>query len=496
MRIRLHTIIVLTFIALCIGCSGESDPLSPEFRAGALFESPWAIWESGVASIQCKNVDLSSLVYAGPDADGTVDYPALIDSLHWTIAVTIETDYGEPGYTQIEYAWLDDENYSSSSLSGIAYPGGRYEELASAKVAAMHYSYIDGMNEVDQIEVAIAFMTRQTEGMDTDWEIAVRKLEWSITDFCNHSSPTNTSTTILTSNSADDYHPDLAWDPENGFLHVVWTGDTGETYHPYRVIYECWPRTSWGSTYEVYESGKDYAEWAPRIAIGNSGFAGYDDIVGVVYSAFSNQAAHYHQGKWHVGGACWDVDTEDPGDAVFFNTAYMSSNAGFPRIDLAPRSSVGAGYGSIVFMQHYGNSDYHVIERNNLRGDWWPICRADEDTEGIFGSVSIHPGSSPAKASLSFFEWDDGNEDWDVTVGRFELSTQYPTPNWRNVDTGIADDDLAMDDFINYLLIDTIEPGDITTITSDDYDNAYWLGYCDWIGTHAYCVSVAYGDTT
>ncbi len=327
-------------------------------------------------------------------------------------------------------------------------------------------------------------------------------MDWTEEDFPDDPPTTIHRADIITSNSDPDYHPDLAWDAETGYLHVAWTGHTDEANHPYRVKYRSWSRPSpgWGSTFTVCESDKDYAGWMPRIAVGNSGFSGFDDVVGIVYSAYSDQANHYHQGLWHIGGALWDVDTQDPDDAVFFHTAYLSDyDAGFPRVDLAPRSSGGTGYGSIVFSQHYGTDGsghemFHVIERNNVRNDWWPIENGSD--EGFFGAVSIHPGHSPAEASLSYFEWDEAEDDWTVTAGRYLLGTQSPAPSWPDIGVDIQGGELTYGDFSDFLEIETFQAGDIVTISSGSYDNAYWIGYCDYIDSQAHTVNVAYGDTT
>jgi hypothetical protein len=344
-------------------------------------------------------------------------------------------------------------------------------------------------------------MTRQTEGMDTDWEIAVMRLDWDPADFPNES-PTVHDAEILTSDSYPDYHPDVAWDPANGFMHVVWTGNTGEWRQPYRVKYKCWsrPGLGWGSEYGVREDFDDlydYSGWAPRIAIGNSGFAGHDDIVAVVYSALSHTMGAVNVDHWNVGIAVWDIDSGNPTNADIFHTMYISGqDAGFPRVDLAPRHSGGTGYGSIVFAQHYSTGDeepYHVIERNNIRHDWWPI--ENGSNEGFFGAVSIHPGHSPAEASISYFEWDAGNEDWCVTVGRFALSAYSPNGTFQSVDSGIQGN-VTSDNYFDFVQIDTFEPADIVTINDNVFDNGYWLGYCREIDVTGDSIWIAYGDTT
>jgi len=248
------------------------------------------------------------------------------------------------------------------------------------------------------------------------------------------------------------------------------------------------------------EDNMDYAGWAPRIAIGNAG-GNLGEIVGIVYNSYSNVANHYAQYKWHVGAAYWDVDTEGSDDANFLHFSYDDEkNAGFPRLDLAPRSSnPGDGCGSIVFEQFYDWDDnhpiFHVIEINNVRNDYWVLDLDTNDDEGFFGAVSIHYPDGDPEASISFFH--QPLEDyWLVKAGRFELDDDPPDPDWETISGPLVTGDLTYNDFIDFLTIETFQAGDIVTINGGSLDNAYWLGFCDKIDSGAYYVNVAFGDTT
>ena len=142
--IRLAMAWVFFLSVTVIGCSGSLDPVLPDdlLRFCSDFESPWALWDNGLASIQCKEVDLSAMVYAGPDTAGTLDYPVTLDGDHWTVATTIQKNHASsPPSASIRYAWLDDSDSPTNgpaASEGVVYTAGRTEEIAAAKVAAMH----------------------------------------------------------------------------------------------------------------------------------------------------------------------------------------------------------------------------------------------------------------------------------------------------------------------------------------------------------------------
>jgi len=104
MRVWNILVIIVFLGGLCTSCSGKISPITPHipYRFGADFDEPWGLWDPGVPSIQYKNVDTSVLVYAGPDADGTLDYPAEVDGKHWTIVSTIEHVESEPQSSRIK----------------------------------------------------------------------------------------------------------------------------------------------------------------------------------------------------------------------------------------------------------------------------------------------------------------------------------------------------------------------------------------------------------
>ena len=301
-----------------------------------------------------------------------------------------------------------------------------------------------------------------------------------------------------------EWQPDVAYDPANGDIHVVWTGY--ETYspdmHPYRVHYSHFERATqdWASgEYDVdLDENYAYAGWAPRIAIGNVGPIYGGDIVGIVYSSISNMQYGYARGKWHCGGAWWDVDNDGPGDAEFMHFSYNTDyHAGFPRLDLAPRSTgVGNGYGSVTYTQQSTAEDeFVIVEKNTERLTNWIVEAGGDFPEGIFGAVAIHDGTDPLEASLSYMIRMD-EESWYVMAGVYEMDDDPPSVTWTTVDSGIGGA-FDFESAVDYLLIEPFQQGDIVTFPgypSGDYK--YWLGYCDTIDTSAHTVYVAYGDAT
>jgi len=116
MRSLINAISFFLFIGLfiSIGCSGSKAPTAPgdPLRCNEGFDKDsWPLWQSGSVTTKYQEVDLSVLVY-GPDPPSgeTVDYPVETEYVfldrYWTIAVTIEQNYG--GDPSINYAWLDD----------------------------------------------------------------------------------------------------------------------------------------------------------------------------------------------------------------------------------------------------------------------------------------------------------------------------------------------------------------------------------------------------
>jgi len=326
-----------------------------------------------------------------------------------------------------------------------------------------------------------------------DWDIGSITAYWEVENF-----PTGNviveDPVFFGNEGTDDYHPDIAIDPATGDKHIVWTGYCGTEYHPYRLNYVRYDyaASEWSDQEMIYESEYDYAAWAPRIAIGNAG-GDFGEVVGIVYSSFSGQENHYARDHWHIGLAYWDIDNEGPQDAKFIHfSSDELADAGFPRIGLAPRlCDYEDGCGSIVFARNDGGDPitFKVMEINNIRNSIWEID--DTGNGGFFGAVSIHYPNGDPEASLSYFDRNTQNG-WKVRVGRFLLEDDSPSPAWPDIDTYILGE-LTYDDFIDFLTIETFQAGDIVTISSGGFDNAYWVGFCDYIDSGASCVKVAYG---
>ena len=377
------------------------------------FYSSWTLWTSGWLSIQHKNIDLSAILNAVDLSP--IGEPAEIgdDDFHYTAATSIQKDYGEtPPPSVIKVALLDDDESSGhGSPDGYAawtgtYPGDPNEEISALRVSAIHSYSIAA-------RVGVAYMSKEDGG--SDWDIKAFTLEWgSENNFPNYS-PTQSAVTTISEdedNETDDYSPDIAFDPLTGLMHIVWTGNSDEAYHPYRVLYSTWDGVNDPSTpVGIYEDGTgetevEFAGWAPRIAIGSAGINGCDDIVGIVYSAYSSVDEPDY--VWHPAAAYWDVDTEGPADARFMHLVYMDDTddaAGYPRIALAPRLS-NDYCGSIVFTQYDDSAGiFQTIEINNVRNNYW-VAEGYRETadEEFSAAVSIHYDEVYPTASISHFE--------------------------------------------------------------------------------------------
>ncbi len=505
-------LLMLLGLLITIGCSGQKAPTIPgdPSRTAEDFKNSWILWQ-GLGGAKYQEVDLAVLVYGpNPPFGKYVDYPVETEGLlvdkHWTIATSVEKI--ADGAQSIKYAWLDDVSNpvgGPAMASSFLYTvDGDDYEIGAAKVAACYFSHY---GNTDTIEVATAFMQRELDGDNLDWEIGVVRTVWPALDFPNCVG--STSELIIFDDEdhaddvddSDDYHPDIAYDPTTGDIHVVWTGASNLADHPYRLNYKHYDydASTWDDQVMIYEEDKDYAAWAPRIAIGNAG-GGLGETVGIVYSSFSRLDDHYAKDHWHVGGAYWNVDTEYPDDAGFLHFSYdATEDAGFPRLDMAPRECpVEDACASIVFEQFVEWDDvhpiFHVIEINNVRDAYWVIDIDDDRDEGFFGAVSIHYPDEEPEASLSFFhQVQEGI--WLVRAGRFELGDDTPEPDWLLIAGAVMTGTLNYDDFVDFLQTETFQAGDIVTINAFDRDNAYWLGFCNKIDSDADSVNVAYGDT-
>ena len=125
MRIWSSAILMGILLAIILSCSGKLIPTIPDgpIRFASDFDYFWALWDSGLASIQYKNIDLSVLVNGGPEYDEfeeDLDYPIEIDGSHWTVATTIEKNLlYTPPRTSIKYAWLDDQDPDGPSPEAV-----------------------------------------------------------------------------------------------------------------------------------------------------------------------------------------------------------------------------------------------------------------------------------------------------------------------------------------------------------------------------------------
>jgi len=139
------------------------------------------------------------------------------------------------------------------------------------------------------------------------------------------------------------------------------------------------------------------------------------------------------------------------------------------------------------------------MEINNIRQasnyeDYFFKVKTPESPHGVFPVVTCHLNDSGGPmASISYFRFNEVIHTIPVTVGRFDPQVVNPIVSWYNL-TPAASGWVVLD---HYLLFQVIQSSDIVTISGNpNWDNAYWMGWCEWIDGFSEEVHVAFGDTT
>lgn len=437
--------------------------------------------------------------------------PAPIYDRRWCIAITVEHDESADE-DRILYAWLDDvdsANGGPPAASGVFFNGGSDYEIQSAKVTTAYFYSAYGPSQ-SRIEVAVAFMFRMKPHLPgVPWGIACVYGLWMQSGFPDD--PMGLS--LEPEFHACDGHPgnwapDIAYNYRNADFHLVWTTWSEFDPDPPRLAYQRYRRYkgTWSQRYLLFDPNNPMQQWIPRLAVGDAGLgqAPHDYVVAAVYT--QSQTIGGFPGPYHVGCAYWspyDTDPTDPiENAVFFGLPYdISHAAGLPRIAITPDSCL-RKYGSISFTQATEDG-YQAIEVNNIRNAstyfeyFWPIEHAN-NTYGIFPAVACHivDGGDPM-ASVSYYEQLDPGQ-WQVTYGRFDPTLLAPDPHFRTM-TGpgaSVSGEFGPADYGDYLQIETFQGSEIVAIDAGGWDQAFWVGWCDFIDSAATSVYAAFGDSS
>ena len=492
--------LALVGLLMTIGCSGDKAPTVPgdPARTGAYFNPSWTLFSTGY-----DEIDLAPLVWGqktgsilGPTGD-----PVVIDGKRWCIAVTVEHLVNED---RIKYAWLDDIGSADDGppvITGTFFPGEDNWEIQSAKVAAIYFYYD---NPLSHIEVTVACMIRPKPAEpDNPWFIATLNAGWFEQDFPLDPFALGVLASMHGGPEPGNWSPDIAYNCRNGDMHLVWTAWTDIQPDPAKLAYERYDRDSglWGLTRIIFDLTNPTQQWIPRVAVGDAGVTPqpWDSVVAVVYTQWRTDP--WGPGPIHVGGAYWSVF--DPGvtGPVFLHLMYDDDYAaGLPRIAITPDSSV-EKYASIVFTQETADG-YQAMEVNNIRNAstyweyFWPI-EDDGNEYGIFPAVTCHITADDPMASISYFKRvSPGN--WHVTYGRFNPTVLAPNPTWQEM-TGagaVVGGELGPGDYGAYLWIHTFQGSEIVAIDGVAWDQAFWVGWCDYVDGAATTVYAAFGDTT
>ena len=345
---------------------------------------------------------------------------------------------------------------------------------------------------------------------DEDWEIAVKRFQWSESAFSNGDPPVCTDSVVFPNSGLhdpdefDDWSPDIAYDLETGDIHVVWTTWTKLAANKARLAYRMYWHDidTWQGQCLVFQTGSQMNQWIPRIAIGSPGLPRHEYVVGVVYSQWAASAIHVGCAYWEPGS-----DPTDPDNgASFLSLPYnLALNAGLPRIAITPRCN-STHYGTIIFTQTLSTGQHQVVEVNNIRQVqnpqepeeyFWPIVHITNPL-GVLGSIACHieSGSGPM-ASFNYFEKNIPGVGWKVTNGRFNPIDPSDSVNveWT-VMPGLVSGELEASDYLGYTYAHPIQAGDIATVSvPDEWNNAYWAAWCNAIDQDAFQVYAAFGDT-
>lgn len=508
-------ILFVVSVTLIGGCSGEKSPVTPESPSRAIssfVDSQTLFYDQ---SFDYDEIDLGALVKVDQFYPGT---PMAIDGLHWCIAITVEHDANED---KILYAWLneDDEGFiedGTPAASGIFFSGNTESpfeddyEIRAARVATA-YLYNDQTPSASLIEVRIVFMYRNRTNPTPreTWGIGIVQGLYDLNDFPAQPTYMDTHFRIVEPEGGlGNWSPDVAYNYTNGDIHVVWT-EWVDDLDPdnARLAYTRYikQQDDWISTYVITEENNPVQQWIPRIAVGNVGFESpHDQLVAVAYTRKQSNPV---PGPWHVGCAYWSAFANDfpnnqpPDTAVLFALPYdIDYAAGLPQIAVT-QGACQEKYGSIVFTQYTG-TEYHAVEINSIRGGneyldhFWEI-EGYGSTYCILPSVTCHyETGGNGLASISFFESTDAGE-WQVTYGRFDPEASPPDPEWQAMEGAgeTINGDFGPLDYGDYLRIHTFQGSEIVATNIGAWDQAYWIGWCDYINSSATTVYAALGDT-
>jgi len=498
------TICILILSTSVLGCTNGKSPVSPgdENRGAQSFSASWELFGG---DIEYNEIDFAPVLW-GQDAIsiwGPVGDPVLINDRHWCFAVTVEHDDNED---RIIYSILDDVDSADggpAAYTGVLYNGGDQYEICSAKASAIYLDY-EGTG-ADQVRLYVVCMVRD-KLLPPEYpggRIAVISNGWFTTAFPGPPFGLTAGFESLGIGLYGNFSPDIAHNYKNGDLHVVYTSILSEfPTDKSKLIYERCIGGSWKGPYRMFDEDAGHQQWIPRIAVGDGGL-GYDDSVAVAYTEWSNDSTPT---GIQLGAASWDAGALDPlSTAQFYHLPYDSEHpAGLPRIAMSPYSAA-VQYTSIAFTQQLQDQTYQAVEVNNIRNtgnyfDYFLPIYNNNNTFGIFPSVTCHNSAGNPTVSLCYYEM-TALDDWQVSYCRFNprlLADTNPLSIMQKMYGSGENVQGILDpfDYASYLYIDTFRGSDIVAVDSGPFNQAFWVGWCDYVDDAATTVYTAFGDAS
>jgi hypothetical protein len=383
----------VVLLLAAVGCQGTLSSISPDLiaRDSQDFSAPTMIFPFGH-----KDVDLSVLVYGGPDLPPGVDFGDQVkvaDSWYFTAMVSLNATTNSP-----RLVWLKEGDPPTTIIAPSQ--GGVYK---SPKLDACYFHNPETQDD-SIIEVAICYQIRDT--VNHDWDIGFSTFRWHLLDFpegipveYQHIFPDTEGDPQA--GQFNDYTPDIAYDNENGDLYLVWTRyDPTLIEYPARLNYRWFERSSggWSNVRKFYDDEHPHAQWLPRIDVGRTGFFDGDmSTVGVVYTS----KGLYHdsfEDNYHAALAYWHThdyyDDHWVGQFAIVVPEFADTplQSGLPVCEVAPNSDY-ANWGIVGFVQEVPDNlidpDYEEIHfeayvTDSLSNSFCPIHTPPKSNQGHF----------------------------------------------------------------------------------------------------------------
>ena len=388
---------------------------------------------------------------------------------------------------------------------------------------------------IDNYLHKMAFATVSTyeklvSGSTTGWDIEVKVLHWTKSDFLNFSAPTDVWR--HPSDLDEDYdqvYPDIAFNFDKGDFYLVFTSERLQDYseYAYKLRYRHYVRgtgNSWAmgtGESEAYACDPTHGQncWAPRIDIGwtyaLSGGGSLRNFIAIAYTmkwyildpgppVVRRELYTVADNYWQAGS----TGDQEGNDSYFYNPGYSDNNAGLPEIDIAPNTNYSHSW-CLTFTQEVPDPSYWRYETyitSSLdSGILHPVQRSSEtDHQDIMPSIVFHYGATQAndnwkEASVSMLHCYAAGAPSDGDTYRAGATVvDLTNGNVQNSGWAMVSYPITNGTAWNPFMVTTINPGVCTDIslfnTGSPPINQYFIGFLNALDGTADSVEVAWGD--